>query len=109
MRAGSRHWHSVECRARRWEDSGMAIDSGSPRSRRAILAASLGGLAATVLTRLGGPESVRASNGSAIILGNSPSAPLDGTGLNEANGQTAIYTASGTGFEATSNGGIGLI
>jgi hypothetical protein len=87
----------------------MAIDSVSPRSRRAILAASLGGLAATVLTRLGGPESVRATNGTAIILGNSPSAPLDGTGLNEANGPTAIYTANGTGFQATSPVGIALI
>ena len=87
----------------------MAIDSVSPRSRRAILAASLGGLAATVLTRLGGPESVRASNGTSIILGNSPSAPLDGTGINEANGPTAIYTASGTGFQATSPVGIALI
>jgi hypothetical protein len=86
----------------------MAIDSVSPRSRRAILAASLGGLAATVLTRLGGPESVRATNDGAILLGNSPSAPLDGTGINEASAATAIHTTSGTGFKAISPFGIGV-
>lgn len=86
----------------------MAVDTVSPRSRRAILAATLGGVAGTVLARLGGPESARATNGGAIILGNSPVAPLDGTGINEASAPTAIHTTSGFGFRATSVGGIGL-
>jgi hypothetical protein len=86
----------------------MAIDTLSPRSRRAILAATLGALAGTVLARLGGPESARATNGGAIILGNSPSAPLDGSGINEASGTTGIYTTTGIGFVGTSPFGIGV-
>jgi hypothetical protein len=86
----------------------MAVDTVSPRSRRAILAASLGGLAGTVLARLGGPESARATNGGAIILGNSPSGTLDGIGTNEASSSTAIYTTGGNGFKATSPSGIGV-
>jgi hypothetical protein len=87
----------------------MAVDTVSPRSRRAILAATLGGLAGTVLVRLGGPEPARATNGGAIILGNSPSGTLDGIGTNEASATTAISTTGGTGFWATSPSGIGLV
>jgi hypothetical protein len=87
----------------------MAIDTVSPHSRRAILAATLGGIAGTVLARLGGPDTARATNGGAIILGASPSAPFDGIGPNEANGTTAIATASGTGFQARSSSGFGLV
>ena len=86
----------------------MAVDTVSPRSRRAILAATLGGVAGTVLARLGGPESVRATNGTAIILGNSPSGTLDGTGINEASLTTGIYTTTGIGFVATSPFGVGV-
>jgi hypothetical protein len=86
----------------------VAVDTVSPRSRRAILAATLGGIAGTVLARLGGPDPARASNGGAIILGNSPSGTLDGIGTNEASATTAIATTSGFGFRATSatSGGV---
>ena len=86
----------------------MAVDTVSPRSRRAILAATLGGVAGTILARLGGPESASATNGGAIILGNSPVAPLDGTGTNEASLTTGIYTTTGIGFVATSPFGVGV-
>lgn len=47
----------------------MAIDNPIPRTRRAILAASLGGLAATVAAALGRPTRAHAANGDAVILG----------------------------------------
>jgi hypothetical protein len=47
----------------------MTLDSASPRSRRALLAAAVGAVAATVATALGRPEPATAAAGSALIIG----------------------------------------
>jgi hypothetical protein len=51
----------------------MAIEPPLPRSRRAVLTASLGGLAALVATALGRPEAVRAGTDGDVVLGASNS------------------------------------
>jgi hypothetical protein len=86
----------------------MAFHGTHPYSRRAIIAASLGGLVASVAAALGRPGGARATDGGSIILGSAPAPPLDGSGVNEASGTTAIYTNNGYGLKATSNSGIGL-
>lgn len=60
----------------------MAIDPAAPRTRRAILAAGLGGLAATVLTAVGRPSPVAAANGDPILAG-SPNAATASTVLTQ--------------------------
>jgi hypothetical protein len=47
----------------------MAIDTASPRSRRALLAAALGAGAATVASALGRPAAVRANDPNDVVLG----------------------------------------
>src|SRR4030095_5876130 len=47
----------------------MAIDTFVPRTRRSMLAASLGGLIATVAGALGRPEDVRAGIDGDVVLG----------------------------------------
>jgi hypothetical protein len=46
-----------------------APDTSSPRSRRALLAGALGGLAATVSAALGRPQEASAAPGSPLIIG----------------------------------------
>jgi hypothetical protein len=50
-------------------DIPMAIDPALPRSRRAILAAGLGGLAATALHAVGRPDVAAAANGDPVLAG----------------------------------------
>jgi hypothetical protein len=47
----------------------MAIDTTSPRSRRTLLAATVGGLAGLVVHGLGRPETVRAGSDGDVVLG----------------------------------------
>ena len=47
----------------------MAIDSPTPRSRRAILAGAIGGVAGLVAGRLGRPDAAAAAAGSPLIVG----------------------------------------
>ncbi len=47
----------------------MAIDSVSPRSRRAVLGAALGAGAATIASALGRPLPARAVDGQAVLVG----------------------------------------
>jgi hypothetical protein len=86
----------------------MAIDIVTPRSRRAVLAASLGGIAAAMAAALGRPEPARANEGDAIILGTEHSGTIDGSGTHEASSTTAIATSAGIGLKATSPTSIGL-
>jgi len=75
----------------------MALDSSVPRSRRALLTAGLGGLAATVLSALGRPASVRAGIDGDVVLGTSNSA-TSGTGITN--------TDSGASFFAATSGNV---
>ena len=47
----------------------MTVDTAAPRSRRAILAASLGGAAALVASALGKPLPADAANGDTVTVG----------------------------------------
>ena len=78
----------------------MAVDVSAPRSRRAILAGTLGALGATIASALGRATPASATNGGSVVLGNSAAAPLDGTGINEASATTAIHTTTGIGLRA---------
>lgn len=49
----------------------MAVDANTPRTRRAILAASLGALGASVASALGRPQSVLAGSDGDVVLGTS--------------------------------------
>ena len=70
------------------------LSSMTPRSRRAVIAAGLGSLAALVAASLGRPQSAAAANGDAITLGGT----FTGTT------QTSLTnTGSGAGFYAAGN------
>ena len=47
----------------------MSVETSAPRSRRAVLAAVLGGLGAVVASRLGSPPAVSATDGDAVTVG----------------------------------------
>src|SRR5512146_532720 len=62
-------------------DHAVAIDAVAPRSRRAILAAGVGGAIATVASALGRPAPARAANGDPMLLGVSSNAATSVTSL----------------------------
>ena len=82
----------------------MSVDVAVPRSRRAILAGALGALGGAVAGALGRPQAAQASNGDAIQIGVQASGTLNGTGPNQATAATAIYTTTGVGFSARTDG-----
>lgn len=103
----------------------MAIDTNSPRTRRNLLAAGLGGLAATVATAIGRPNGVSAANGDPVLAGqaNSATAPTSLTnatgnqvGLGVTSGatdqfvSTAVegFSESGTGIAGVTSDGMGV-
>ena len=79
----------------------MAIDSVTPRTRRAIIMAGLGGVAATVAGALGRPAQALAADGDPVLIG----------AANSASSATSISVASATAHGLTvsiaSNGGTG--
>jgi len=77
-----------------------------PRSRRAILAAALGGIGAAALNALGRPSQATAANGNAIKLG--ISAVTYGDADNTATSETGIKTTGGIGFRAQSVAADGM-
>lgn len=75
----------------------MSFDMATPRSRRTLLAAGLGGLAALVAGAFGRPTAVRADVDGDVVLGSS----------NDTTTLTTITNTSGdNGFQGTS-GGVG--
>ena len=64
----------------------MTLDKDTLRPRRAVLAAALGGVAATVATAVVRPEVVRAGTDGDVVLG----------ATNSTAGQTAIHSTAGT-------------
>lgn len=94
----------------------MALQTQSPRSRRALLGAALGGLGGLVVAAFGRPESAEAAAGDALKIGQSNSAGSSQTVLTSAAGGAAFTlkdTAdAGTGIfgwsSATTGAGRGL-
>jgi hypothetical protein len=92
----------------------MVVDTGTPqpRSRRAILAGAIGGLAGLVGSRLGAPDRARAAAGGPVIMGAGNSAGTTNTSLTTASSGTALLvsqTGSGTALRgfAVGAGAIG--
>lgn len=77
----------------------MAIETTTPRSRRALLAAGLGAIGATVASALGRPAGVRAADGEPVLLGtaNTASAPTTITSLETT---FAVVSTAGEGIVA---------
>jgi len=74
----------------------MSVESSAPRSRRAVLAAALGGLGALVASRLTTPEATNAANGDPVVAGTTNTSTAE-TSLATSGGFTAIYANSPTG------------
>jgi hypothetical protein len=87
----------------------MPIDTSSPRTRRAILAGGLGGLAALAANALGRPAPTLASDGQAMLVGGEYSSSSV-TSVTNATGNGFYGGSLGTGFAVTgqSNQGIGV-
>ena len=83
----------------------MAVDPVVPRSRRNVLMASLGGLAALLVSRLAQPEETDATTGT-MVYGTVMDEGVDATSLTSAGGLTAIFhnTGSGTALQAIAAG-----
>jgi len=81
----------------------MSVESSAPRSRRAVLAAALGGLGAVVVSRFVTPEAVKAADGDAVLVGGShtggtPTAITTGGAVNAIAG----ISDTGTGLRGAS-------
>ncbi len=81
----------------------MAIDSSRPevterRSRRAVIAGALGGIAGIVASRFGSPDAARAAAGGPVIMGAANSAGTTNTSLTTSSSGTALLvTQNGSG------------
>jgi hypothetical protein len=86
----------------------MSVETSAPRSRRAVLAAALGGLGAVIASRIATPSAVNAAAGDPITVDNSVSGAattaLASTGANAAFAVTGV----GQGVSGTTPDGTGL-
>jgi len=94
----------------------VSMDDVTPRSRRAILGAALGGLAASVAAAVGRPATAEAADGGAVLLG-LPNAATNSTDINASGslamtiistGQTVQAQGVGSGVQAVATGLNGL-
>jgi hypothetical protein len=83
----------------------MSVDSSAPRSRRAVLAAALGGLGAVIASRFASPDAIRAANGDAVTVGNAftGTAPTSLTSTAATGAAVEGHSGTGTGVWATSD------
>lgn len=89
----------------------MAIDTVSPRSRRALLAAAIGAGAATVASALGRPMPARAADGNTVVVGGEyASSSVTKIHNTTTNGDTGIWGASeaGPGILGSSTSSTGV-
>lgn len=87
----------------------MAVEPGVQRSRRAVLAASVSGLAAAVLASAGRASPVRAGNGAPLLMGvDHSSVAVPGTPDNEATLITGISSSASPAFISSCNRGDGV-
>jgi len=82
----------------------MAFDTTAPRTRRAVLAASLGGLAATVASALGRPDIARAGSDGDVILGVQTQTTSGTTGIKNTISNAVFYAADSTGVGVQGSG-----
>jgi hypothetical protein len=90
----------------------MTVETTTPRSRRAILAAGLGAGAATVATALARPLAVRATNGDPVLAGYQYTATtVTGFDTTGAGGENALFgqSDSANGVNGISSSGIGVL
>ena len=84
----------------------MSVDTSAPRSRRAVLAAALGGLGAVIASRLATPDAASAANGDPISVGGSFGGTTATTVTNTTAGGSAValagVAADGAGVWGTS-------
>jgi len=87
----------------------MTIDATAPRTRRAVLAGALGGLAAVAANALGRPMPTLAADGQAMLVGGEYSSSSV-TSVTNATGNGIYGGSLGTGIAVTgqSNQGIGV-
>lgn len=85
----------------------MPIDTSSPRTRRAVLAGGLGGLAAFAANALGRPAATLASDGQAMLVGGEYSSSSV-TSVTNASGNGFYAGSLGTGFAVTGQGSQGI-
>jgi hypothetical protein len=85
----------------------MSIDTSSPRTRRAILAGGLGGLAALAAHALGRPRSALASDGQTMLVGGEYSS-TSVTAVTNATGNGFYGGSLGTGIAVTGQGNQGI-
>jgi hypothetical protein len=94
------------------EDLQMALDSASPRSRRTILAASLGGVAALAAHTLDRPTPVHASDPNDVVLGQ-PNLATTTTEITNPDGDEDVFRAStggaGNAIEGFSTSGAAIV
>jgi hypothetical protein len=89
----------------------MAIDTVTPRSRRAVLAASLGGLAAAVAATLGRPAGALAADNLPVNIGQENHGTIETGVVNDDGNETAFYghvAGGGVGLLGESNTGLGV-
>jgi hypothetical protein len=91
----------------------MALDQkviATPSSRRALLAAGLGGLLATLAAALGRAPSVRAADGETVLIGGAYDAEsvTKITNLTNTNAVFGAYSGGGTGVHGDSESGYGV-
>jgi hypothetical protein len=89
----------------------MAIDTErtEPRSRRAVLAGALGGVAAVLASRFGSPDRTSAAAGGPVVMGAANSAGTTNTSLaTSSTGVAYLVTQNGTGtaLRGIANNGI---
>ncbi len=90
----------------------MALDTASPRSRRAVLAAALGGVAALAANALGRPTPVHASDPNDVVLGQ-PNVAATPTEISNPDGDDDVFRATsggaGSAIEGFSSTGAAIV
>ena len=81
----------------------MSVDSSAPRSRRAVLAAALGGLGAVIASRFATPDAVSAANGDPVTVGNAFTGTTATSITTVATAAIEGHSGTGTGVWATSD------
>ena len=90
----------------------MANETATPRSRRAVLAAALGGAAAVTAQAVANPLSVTAADGGNALLGTANQSTTVTSFENTDAGETSlkgVHAAAGTGVDGTSATGPGVV
>ena len=86
----------------------MSVETSTPRSRRAVLAAALGGLGAVIASRIATPDAARAADNDPVQIGvandGSTTTALTSSGANAAFAVTGV----GQGVSGTTPDGTGL-